>query len=123
MYRFVLLSVGFNLNMVYLYLTFSPHSHSVSQLFVLHYAGGGFQEEASIKPVCARMMVCGDLQTCPLGSCVLLSLFIRQCATWSVWHGLLSSMVKHCVPKKSFITPDPLFFFFSLSRFKMTITF
>lgn len=33
MYRFVLLSVGFhfNLNMVYLYLTFSPFSQSVSQ--------------------------------------------------------------------------------------------
>lgn len=29
MYRFVLLSVGFNLNMVYLYLTFSPLSQSV----------------------------------------------------------------------------------------------
>lgn len=48
MYRFVLLSIGFNLNMVYLYLTFSP----LSQSFVLHYAVGGFQEEASFKPVC-----------------------------------------------------------------------
>lgn len=25
---------------------------------MLHYAGGGFQEESSIKPVCARMIVC-----------------------------------------------------------------
>ncbi len=32
MYRFVLLSIGFNLNMVYLYLTFGPLNQSVSQL-------------------------------------------------------------------------------------------
>lgn len=35
MYRFVLLSIGFNLNMVYLYLTFSPLSQSVSQSVVV----------------------------------------------------------------------------------------
>lgn len=38
MYRFVLLSVGFNLNMVHLYLTFSPSvSQSVSQSVSLCY--------------------------------------------------------------------------------------
>lgn len=75
MYRFVLLSVGFhfNLNMVYLYLTISPFSQS---LFVLHYAGGGLQEEASIKPVRAHMIVCvaalktrADLSFCSVSFC------------------------------------------------------
>lgn len=55
MYRFVLLSIGFNL-MVYLYLTFSPPSCRL--LFVLHYAGVGFQESASVQPVCARVIIC-----------------------------------------------------------------
>lgn len=54
MYRFVLLSIGFNLNMVYLYLTFSPLSVS---LLLLRCAGGAFQEEASIQPVYACVVV------------------------------------------------------------------
>ena len=44
--------------MVSFYLTISPLLVSRSS-FVLHYAGGGFQEEASIEPVCACLMVCG----------------------------------------------------------------
>lgn len=39
MYRFVLLSINFNLNMVYLYLTFSPLSESVSCYTMLVVAG------------------------------------------------------------------------------------
>lgn len=54
MYRFVLLSIGFNLNMVYLYLTFSPLSVS---LLLLHCAVGAFEEEASLRPVCAGVTV------------------------------------------------------------------
>lgn len=47
--------------MVYFYLTFSPLSQS---LFVLHYAGGGFQEQASIKPIRACWIVCGAATMC-----------------------------------------------------------
>lgn len=78
MYRFVLLSIGFNLNMVYLYLTCSP----LSQSFVLHYAVGGFQEEASISLYVLYDCLCG-LAGLSLFLCVLLSLLIRKRATGS----------------------------------------
>lgn len=49
MYRFVLLSIGFNLNKVYLYLTFSPSVWVC--LLLLHCADGAFQEEVSVQSV------------------------------------------------------------------------
>lgn len=44
MYRFVLLSIGFNLNMIYLYLTFVPRRQSV---FVT-LCWGGFRKKPSV---------------------------------------------------------------------------
>lgn len=104
MYSWALVFHFFNLNVVYLYLSFSP-PEAVSRCLCYTMLVVGFRKKPPLLCVCSYVAAPKiiERQTYLL-LCVLLSLLMRA-TVWSVRHGLLLSNMDKAKMSKNVITP------------------